>query len=233
MLPLLTRAGRTALGLLFPCWCLGCGREGSLICDACRLQLPEIEPPLCPRCGIPQPGGILCSICRGNKHNIDAIRSPFRFEGLIRQAVHQFKYNNLRSIARPLARLLGEYLANNPISADIIVPVPLHNRRLRERGYNQSELLAKELSNITRLPLVKGSLVRQIQSQPQARAMPVTERRKNVDGAFACRGDNLKDRDIVLIDDVATSGATLDACAAAMKAAGSGRVQGLTLAREV
>lgn len=233
MLPLLTRLGRTALGLLFPCWCLGCGREGSLICDVCRRQLSEIKAPLCPRCGIPQPGGILCAGCLNHRHNIDGIRSVFRFEGVMRQAIHQFKYNNLRVIAAPLARLLGDYLSTHPLTAEVIVPVPLHHRRLRERGYNQSKLLAKELSKITGLPLLKDSLIRQQHSQSQARAASAVERRKNVAGAFICRGDNLKDRSIMLIDDVATSGATLDACAAALKSAGAGRVWGLTLAREV
>ena len=233
MLPLVTRLGRTALDLLFPCWCLGCGREGSLICDTCRRKLPEIEAPFCPRCGMPQTSGVLCAACRSNKHKIDGIRSPFRFEGVMCQAIHQFKYNNLRAIASPLAHLLGDYLAKNPISADIIVPVPLHRRRLRERGYNQSELLAKELSKITGLPVAKDSLIRQQYSQPQARAASAIERHKNVAGAFICRGDNLKDKSIILIDDVATSGATLDACAAALKATVGGKVWGLTLAREV
>ncbi|MFC1846777.1 ComF family protein [Chloroflexota bacterium] len=233
MLPLLTRLGGTALGLLFPCWCLGCGREGSLICADCRLKLPEIKPPLCPRCGMPQPGGILCAGCLNHKPKIDGIRSVFRFEGIMRQAIHRFKYNNLRAIAKPLARLLGDYLATYPLTAEVIVPVPLHRRRLRERGYNQSELLAKELGKITGLPLIKGGLFRQQLSQPQARAASAVERRKNVAGAFICRGDNLKDKSILLIDDVATSGATLDACAAALKAAGGGKVWGLTLAREV
>jgi ComF family protein len=151
----------------------------------------------------------------------------------MRQAIHQFKYNNLRVIAAPLARLLGDYLSTHPLTAEVIVPVPLHHRRLRERGYNQSKLLAKELSKITGLPLLKDSLIRQQHSQSQARAASAVERRKNVAGAFICRGDNLKDRSIMLIDDVATSGATLDACAAALKSAGAGRVWGLTLAREV
>ena len=233
MLPLVTRLGRTALDLLFPCWCLGCGREGSLICDACQLQLAEIKPPLCPRCGMPQASGILCAGCFKHRHNIDGVRSVFRFEGVMRQAIHKFKYSNLRAIANPLARLLGDYLITNPVSAEIIVPVPLHSRRLRERGYNQSELLAKELSKISGLPLLKGNLIRQRHNHPQARAVSAAERRRNVAGAFACRRDNLKDRSIMLIDDVATSGATLDACAAALKAAGGGEVWGLTLAREV
>ncbi len=113
------------------------------------------------------------------------------------------------------------------------MPVPLHSRRLRERGYNQSELLAKELGIISGLPMIKGSLVRKKLNQSQVRTMSAAERRKNVAGAFACCGDNMKGRDIMLIDDVATSGATLDACAAALKTAGSGKVWGLTLAREV
>ncbi len=91
MLPLVSKLGRTALDLLFPCWCLGCGREGSLICADCLRRLPEIRPPLCPLCGTPQASGILCAACYGKEHKIDSVRSPFRFEGVIRQAIHRFK----------------------------------------------------------------------------------------------------------------------------------------------
>ncbi|MFC1865687.1 ComF family protein [Chloroflexota bacterium] len=228
MLPLVTRLGRTALDLLF----LGCGREGSLICCACQLQLAEIKPSLCPRCGMPQAGDILCVRCFKHRHNIDGVRSVFHFEGITHQAIHKFKYNNLRAIANPLARLLGDYLITNPVSAEILVLVPLHSRRLCELDYNQSELLAKELSKIGGLPLLKDNLIWHRHNHPQAREVSVVERRRNVSGAFARRRDNLKDRSIMLIDDVAISGATLDACAAALKAAGGGEVWEMTLARE-
>jgi len=164
---------------------------------------------------------------------IDGIRSPFRFEGVIRQAVHQLKYQNLRAIAEPLAALLAEYFADNPVPMAVLVPVPLHPKRLRERGYNQSELLAKELSRLTNLSVVSDCLVREKQTPPQARTATLEERRSNVSGAFTCLDRRLRGRQVLLIDDVATSGATLDACAVALKAKGASSVWGLTLAREI
>lgn len=232
MLPQLTRLGRTALDLLFPSRCLGCGKEGNLICPVCRCILPGITPPVCRRCGTPQPGDKPCPACLKHQHDIDGIRSPFRFEGVIRQAIHQFKYNNLRYIARPLAELLSNYLVANPIPGGVLVPVPLHSRRLRERGYNQSQLLARELGKLIGLPVTADCITRQRQAALQTRATSVSQRRSNVASAFTCHGD-LRDKKIILIDDVATSGATLDACATALKSAGAGSVWGLTIAREV
>jgi ComF family protein len=233
VLPQLARLRRTALNLLFPCWCLGCGREGQLICPSCKRKLPRINSPICPRCGSPQSSGIICPACYSHQHEIDGIRSPFRFEAVIRQAIHQFKYRNLRAIAEPLADLLGDYLADKAIPVEVLVPIPLHHKRLRERGYNQSELLARELGKLVALPVVADCLIRERHAPPQAVATSVSERQNNVVNAFVCHDQRLKDRKVLLIDDVATSGATLNACAATLKAAGASSVWGLTLAREV
>jgi len=233
VLPRLASLRRTALDLLFLCWCLGCGKEGSFICPFCRRKLPAINSPICPRCGIPQTGGILCSTCSNHHHDIDGIRSPFRFEGVIRQAIHQLKYKNLRAITEPLAELLSNYLDAHPIPGEALVPVPLHRRRLRERGYNQTELLARELGKIVKLQVITDCITRQQNNPPQARATSVAERRSNVANAFTHRKHSLQNKKIILIDDVATSGATLNACAATLKTAGAFSVWGLTIAREV
>jgi len=233
VLPQLAKIKGIALDLLFPRWCVGCGKEGDFICSACRLSLPRITPPLCPHCGKPQPSGILCPSCVSRQAKIDGIRSPFQFDGVIRQAIHQLKYQNLRALAQPLAKFMQEYLAANPIPAELLVPVPLHWRRLRERGHNQSSLLARELSKLINRPLVADCLVRKRPTPPQARTATVDERRRNVADAFTCRSHSLQDKKVLLIDDVATSGATLDACASALKTAGVSSVWGLVLATEV
>jgi len=147
--------------------------------------------------------------------------------------VHRFKYDNLRALAKPLAELLNDYVEVYPIPGEILVPVPLHRKRLRERGYNQSGLLARQLGRIMRLPIITDCLVRERHSLPQARTSTVEERRSNVLDVFTYRDSRLRDRKVLLIDDVSTSGATLDACAAAVKQSGATSVWALVLAREV
>jgi ComF family protein len=233
VLPQLARLRRTALNLLFPYRCLGCGKEGELICPSCQHKLPRINPPICPKCGRPQSSGTICPTCYNQRYEIDGMRSPFRFEAVMRQAIHQFKYRNLRAIAEPLSSLLGDYLTTNPMPGEVLIPVPLHHKRLRERGYNQSELLSRELNKLIGLPVVADCLVREQHASPQVVATSVSERQNNVANAFTCHDRRLKDKKVLLIDDIATSGATLNACASALKATGANSVWGLTLAREV
>ncbi len=224
---------RAALDLLFPKWCIGCGKEGEFICRSCYQLLSPITLPLCPKCGRPQPASTLCPGCLSWQAAIDGIRSPFRYEGIIREAILQLKYRNLRALSETLATFLGDYLTTNPIPGEVLMPVPIHRKRLRERGYNQSNLLAQQLSKLTDLPVVDNSLTRQRHALPQTQTKTVDERRNNVAGAFTCHDQRLKNRQVLLIDDVATSGATLDACAVALKAAGAISVWGLALAREI
>jgi competence protein ComFC len=220
VLPQVAELKRVALDLLFPKWCVGCGKEGEFICCSCRERLVRVSPPLCPQCGKPQPSSMLCPGCLSWQPAIDGIRSPFRFEGIIREAILQLKYRNLSALSETLAELLSDFLTTNPLPGEVLVPVPIHRKRLRERGYNQSSLLAQKLSKLTRLPVVDNSLNRQRHALPQTQTKTVAERRNNVAGAFACRDQRLTGRQVLLIDDVATSGATLDACAVALKAPG-------------
>ena len=233
MLPHAFKLGELALDFLFPKWCVGCGTRGDFICAKCTRQLACIHGPLCPQCGRPQTSDILCPGCVSWSAAVDGIRAPFRFEGTIRQAVYDLKYHNIRALAKPLAVLLFEYLAAQSIPADVLVPVPLHSKRLKERGYNQSALLTRELGKLARLPVVNDYLVRVKPTSPQAKTSSVGERLRNVAGAFACSGPAFRGLSVFLIDDVATSGATLNAAATALKSAGADTVWGLTLAREI
>lgn len=190
-------------------------------------------PPVCPKCGRHQLNGILCHECVNWQTEIDGFRAPFRFDGVIREAVHQLKYKNLRALATPLTRLLYDYLSTNPVSGEVLVPVPMHPKRLRERGYNQSVLLARKLGKLTNLEVIDNCLQRIKLAPPQARTLTVEERKINVSGAFSCRDRRMKGKRVLLIDDVCTSGATLEACAAAVKRGGASSVWGLTLAREI
>ena len=217
----------------FPRRCVGCGKRGDFLCAGCRQRLPRLLGPFCQKCGKPESSGGLCSACWGQKTAIDGIRFVLRFEGVVRQAIHELKYRNLKAISGCLATLMASYLQDNPIHGEVLVPIPLHLRRLRERGYNQSSLLVGELGKLIALPVIDDGLHRLKDSLPQARTTTVEERRRNVANAFACRDEKLGGRSVILIDDVCTSGATLEACAGALKGAGAVSVWGLILAREI
>ncbi len=232
MLTQLDHFKETLLDLLFPRRCVGCGRGGSFLCASCQDSLPRVVPPYCQSCGMSLGQGNLCAACRRSPLTIDGIRSLLLFEGTVREAILQLKYKNLKAIAAPFSQLLADYLKANPLPAEVLVPVPLHPRQLRERGYNQSALLAKELAKIYELPVVEGALLRLRNTAPQARTASAEERKNNVQEAFGCGDQRLEGRHVLLIDDVCTTGATLDSCAVALKAAGAASVWGLTVARE-
>lgn len=231
---LLRYAWDSLIEFLFPARCLGCGQEGAFLCASCLAGLPRHLPPYCVKCGQGLPptdsGPGLCLRCRQVPLDIDGIRSPYLFVGTVREAVHAFKYRQLRALAPTLALLLHQYLAAQPLPADTVMSVPLHRRRLRERGYNQAALLARELGKLLGLPVV-NALRRTRDAPPQARAATAEDRRRNVAQAFATSRP-LEGRAILLVDDVCTTGATLEACARALKRAGAASVWGLTLARE-
>ena len=146
------------------------------------------------------------------------------------KAVHRFKYEGWRALAPTLADLVVERLAAEAAARPLVLAVPLHRRRLRARGYNQSELLAAELRGRLGLDRPAGRLVRLRDTPPQV-GLDRLRRQANVSGAFAWRGPSPAGRTCVVVDDVATTGATLEACAAALRAVGSGPVVGLTVAR--
>jgi len=166
---------------------------------------------------------------------IDGIKSPYLFEGPIREAVHRLKYRGWRVAAPLLGGLLAAYLQRakfpDTTSEMVVVPVPLHPRRLRSRGYNQSHLLARETGKLLDLPVWEELLKRVNDSSPQVEVRTQEQRRNNVAGSFAASAQVLG-KTVLLVDDVATTGSTLQACAAALKDAGADSVWGLALARE-
>ena len=199
------------IDFFFPRECIGCGKVGDFICIHCSKKLPRLNPPIC----------------------LDGIRSVFVFDGALRDAVLSFKYRNLRAIANCLGDFMAGYYKVNNLTGDILVPVPLNEKRIRDRGYNQSELLARAISMQIGVPVNEKVIRRTRDCQPQARTKNVDERRRNMENAFSHMGDEVRGLDVVIIDDVCTSGATLEACASALKAAGAKRVTGFTLAREI
>lgn len=241
-LPLRARLYRAGLDLLFPPRCTGCGRRGAWLCPACTAQLRPLAPPWCARCGDPLhiAGARLYAACRvGGPFALDAARAAYAFAGPLREAIHRFKYEGERARAESLGLLLLAPLAalerrgpgDGGAQVSAIVPVPLAAARRRERGYNQAEELARVLAR-ARGALLDTGLARVRPTRPQV-GLDREARRANVRGAFAWRGGPLAGRRVLLVDDVMTSGATAEACAAALKAAGASWVGLVAVARPV
>ncbi len=218
--------------LLFPARCLGCRCRGAPVCRRCEEAIPWLGPESCPRCARTSALGRLCGACRGTPGALDGLRAACSFDGIVRQAIHDLKYRHGQSLAPFAAGLLESALARRPLHADLLVPVPLSVGRRRERGYNQSELIADRLAAAIGVEAAPAVLARVRETAPQV-GRSAAERRVNVRGAFACvDAEAVLDRRVVLIDDVATTGATLQACAEPLKAAGAARVYGLVVARD-
>lgn len=154
------------------------------------------------------------------------------YEGVARQAIHGFKYRHRQTLAVPLARLVARELQRRPLQVDLLVPVPLHPRRQEERGYNQSALLAEELAELLGVPVVE-CLERYRETTAQA-GLQAPARRRNVQHAFRCRDESaLANRRVGIVDDVCTTGATLEDCARALKEAGVASAWGIAIARDL
>jgi ComF family protein len=229
----LARVGRAVLDVLFPARCVGCGAYGSFLCQSCQAELPPTRPPRCPICWQPQRQEVTCGRCREERPAFQGARSVYLYRGAAREAVRALKYSYLSALAQPMAQLMARYvLEEEPIEADLLVAVPLHGRRQRLRGYNQSALLARELSRLCGLPVAERGLARRRSTPPQARSADAAARRRSVAGAFVADRRWVEGKRILLIDDVMTTGATLDACAQALRQAGAASVWALTFARE-
>jgi ComF family protein len=152
------------------------------------------------------------------------------FDGHIRHAIHALKYRRVAALAEPLGDALARFWLAAPAPISAIVPVPLHPARQRERGYNQAELLARRVSRATGAPLRANGL-RRTRATAVQMTLHAAERKANVADAFAAEPAVVRGADVLLVDDVCTTGATLDACAVVLKAAGAGAVFGLALAR--
>jgi ComF family protein len=203
---------------------------GSWLCGRCRSRIRRFEEPLCRRCGAEVESARDDCGCRARLRSLTRLRSAAAYEGPLEMAIQRFKYQGWRRLAGPLALLMAERLVIEGLAARWAVAVPLHTSRLRQRGFNQSELLVRELRRRLSLLTPPGELVRTRATPPQV-GHDRRWRLDNVRDAFEWRGAPLDARSVLLIDDVATTGATLEACAAALRAAGSGPVMGVSVAR--
>ena len=218
------------IDLIFPPRCGGCQLTGAWLCEICRRRIRRLEEPLCRRCGAELDSARETCGCRGRLRALSRLRSAVAYEGPTEQLVHRFKYQGWRRLASPLALLLADRMVIEGLASSCVVAVPLHENRQRERGFNQSELLAAELRSRLKLHEPPGRLVRKRPTPPQV-GKDRLRRWENVHDAFAWQGRPLCGQPLIVVDDVATTGATLEACAAALRAAGSGPVTGVTVAR--
>lgn len=230
---------------ILPDRCVGCrtplSRNTSpFFCDPCRLSLTAISGPQCPRCGVPFPSRTalvhspshICGSCRTRKPSYERAWSLYAYESPLREAIHGFKYRRNLAMGRVLGRLLTQALPPG-LDVDVVMPVPLAPPRLREREYNQSLILARHAATALGRPLDCLSLIRASGSPPQT-SLRRRARLQNLRRTFqVSRTDEVHDKRILLIDDVLTTGTTVNECAKALRKAGSGPVFVVTLARTI
>lgn len=223
------------LSLLYPPRCFVCRTLGhaSGFCDACADAVTPVPEPRCDRCGHPFGGGASCYNCRLRQPAFVRGRAWGGYEGVLRDAIHRFKYHDRPALAGPLGGRLAAFArtqssALNGLHFDALVPVPMHPARRRLRGYNQSERLAGAVGHELGLPVQPRWLRRVRATHPQV-GLAGDARMANLHGAFIA-SDAVRGQTILLIDDVTTTGATLNECAAALKATDAKAVYTLTLA---
>ena len=223
---------RAALDVAFPIRCFGCGAAGRYICAECADAMPRLERPYCPKCASP---GVMvrCGFCAAHPMAVDAIRSPYLYapESPIHRAITSLKYRGLRSIAPELAGLLAEFVSQRRgTAADVIFPVPSHPSRIRRRGYGQASLIASELGERLGIPVDLDCLSRVVNAPSQLETQSREERWTQAQANFACAA-SLNSANVLLVDDLVTTGSTASACAAALKDAGARRVVAVSVAR--
>lgn len=222
-----------ALDWLFPPVCGGCDVPGQRWCYSCQQKAERIPSNICKHCGdLLQSTGPLCPKCLEKPPIFTALRSWGIYSGPLRKAIHRLKYENDIGLGEGLSKHLIELYNQLKWDVDIVVPVPLGAGRLKHRGYNQSGLLARPFAYAIEKPYSPGLLQRIRETRTQV-GLTITERQLNVNNAFQARNSQVSGKVVLLIDDVTTTGSTINACAKALSTAGASAVYGMTLARPI
>ncbi|HVC09187.1 MAG TPA: ComF family protein [Elusimicrobiota bacterium] len=227
------------LDLFWPQTCAHCRRDlprgaDAPLCGACLGRMKPMERPFCARCGVPSAKDGLCVSCRAAKLSCRNIRAACLYREASVSLIHAFKYRGRKSAALWAGAYMARALPRFPEIGrpDVLIPVPLHRRRLAERGYNQARLLADEIGRSAGIPTAGDGLIRVKNTKPQW-TLGRQKRLENLAEAFAVEGRNFLGLRVMLIDDVCTTGASLEGCARALLRAGAREVSGYALAREL
>jgi ComF family protein len=225
----LKKAVHRAANALLPQDCFLCTAPAGdcLLCPACVASLPHLTPERCPLCALPTPGAAVCGPCLKQAPHFDATQAVFRYEFPVDRLIQSLKYAHRLAGADFLGRELAQLQV--PFHPDLILPVPLAPARLAERGFNQALELARPLARTLDVPLEISRVHRRRDTAPQA-SLPWKERKQNIRHAFECELD-LTGKTVLVVDDVMTTGATLDELARTLKAHGAARVENFVMAR--
>ena len=224
------------MGILFPPRCPFCDEVVPMgkdrICDFCIRKIELIKEPYCLKCGkkLANASVEYCLDCLKYSHEFDAGRSLLGYKGVVRKSLYRFKYSGRAEYAKAYAMLaereLGEFVRK--VAPDAFVPVPLHPKRYKKRGYNQAELFAQELSRIFDIP-VRSGYVRRIRNTIPLKTLERVERQNNLKKAFKINENDVKLNTIIVVDDIYTTGSTMDALSYVMRQAGVSKIFFLTI----
>ena len=217
---------------LYPPQCAGCGMAGKRWCDHCMESVQVINPPICPICGEKQSVEQVCVKCAQLVHSYAAVRSWAAYAGPLRKAIQRLKYHRDIAVGEILSRPMLAYLKKLDWTFDMVVPVPVSLARLAERGYNQVSLLARPIALGLERPYHSHALTKEFETRSQV-GLTAKERQENVRGAFLADPKVVNGKSVLVIDDIATTGSTLEECAHALVKAGARQAYGFTLARSM
>ena len=226
-----SKAIKAVVDFLVPVACVHCGAEGSLWCDQCIESAPKLASNMCVKCGERTSENLqLCGDCVALPPPLDRLVPIFRYGGTVRSAVHALKYRHIIAIAPEMAKTMSVHSFATRANLDCVAPVPAHIDRLRERGYNQTSLLAREIAYNLQLQFLDDALTKTRATQSQVE-LTRQQRAMSLRGVFEANY-RFDDGHVLLIDDVCTTGNTLMNCAAALKLAGARRVSAIVFAKE-
>jgi len=224
------------LDLLFPKFCVGCNVEGEWICNKCQEKIVYIKSPLCPKCNRVSEYGKICPKCKKKSKLNGLITATYYIDGPIKEAIHTYKYDGVFDLKYELSNILLKSINNYKCIFDknwIVIAVPIHKKRFAIRGYNQSELLAKIISKKLNIPLQNNLLIKSTYNPKTQAKSNKKERLISLINSFSWVGQNeIKNKKILLVDDVYTTGATMEECAKILKTNGAKQVWGLAIAKD-